>query len=199
MAQIIRSYPQMMIHKDTSPPFIHPMCHDPYTMRKDVPKSITNCTTLMDLFFGGTIESKTYTWRAIRMEQERLFNQYLKLPNSELLASVQALMIYAILSFSYGGTDDGEREMTLLHTVRTVSSHLSTVIGSGELSGAMPHEHQSWQQWRVEFDRTSEARELFALKDDGRLVRLKQRPGDLKRLRSPGKSGMPRPMVLAYW
>lgn len=75
LAQIIASFPYMMTNKETFPPFIHPRCHDYSQGRNEMSEILKDCMGLAHMFVTKKRESNKMFWRAVRMEQEKLFAQ----------------------------------------------------------------------------------------------------------------------------
>jgi hypothetical protein len=126
VVQTLRAFPQMMLRRQTFPPFIHPHWHRPSTAtRTAVPKPLANCMSVAHLFASLTSEIKPFLWRTIRAEQRRFIDEvgplfllkifslssyscetYLlgrqkihRFEKEELLAAIQAHMIYLIMRF----------------------------------------------------------------------------------------------------
>jgi hypothetical protein len=64
--QMLYAYPQMMLRRQTFPPFIHPHCHE-----KRLPDALGNCMSIAQLFAARTPETESFLWRTISAEEER--------------------------------------------------------------------------------------------------------------------------------
>ncbi|KAF4968606.1 hypothetical protein FSARC_4030 [Fusarium sarcochroum] len=70
--QMLYAYPQMMLRRQTFPPFIHPHWHEPR-----LPGTLANCMSIAQLFAARTPETEPFLWRMIAAEEERFRNELL--------------------------------------------------------------------------------------------------------------------------
>jgi hypothetical protein len=75
LAQMIASFPYMMMRKETFPPFIHPRCYDYSRSSNELPEMLKDCMGLAHMFHSKKRESNKVFWRSVRMEQEKLYTQ----------------------------------------------------------------------------------------------------------------------------
>lgn len=66
---IISSYPQMMLRRQTFPPFIHACWHLP-----QLPEKIASCMSIAQLFSARTPETRQFVWRTIYAEMQRFLD-----------------------------------------------------------------------------------------------------------------------------
>lgn len=64
--QMIYAYPQMMLRRQTFPPFIHPRWH-----QKHLPEALGNCMSIAQLFAARTPETGPFLWKMIDAEEGR--------------------------------------------------------------------------------------------------------------------------------
>jgi hypothetical protein len=64
--QMLYAYPQMMLRRQTFPPFIHPHWH-----LKTLPETLGNCVGISQLFAARTPETQPFLWRMVAAEEER--------------------------------------------------------------------------------------------------------------------------------
>jgi hypothetical protein len=64
--QMLYAYPQMMLRRQTFPPFIHPHWH-----QKHLPETLGNCMSIAQLFASRTPETEPFLWKMISAEQDR--------------------------------------------------------------------------------------------------------------------------------
>ncbi|KAF1990031.1 hypothetical protein K402DRAFT_325354 [Aulographum hederae CBS 113979] len=88
--RIFRTYPRMMERGDL-PPFIHPV-----QMQSKIPKPLANCRILLKLWAGGCRETKGFVTLIMKREMRRLIDDYRDFSESDILASLQALILYTI-------------------------------------------------------------------------------------------------------
>jgi hypothetical protein len=75
----IRSYPQMMLRRQTFPPFIHPHWHT------GLPENLVNCMSIAQLFVTRTLENSPFLWRTIDNEVSRFKNEVRDMEKSNIL------------------------------------------------------------------------------------------------------------------
>jgi hypothetical protein len=64
--QMLYAYPQMMLRRQTFPPFIHPHWH-----LKTLPETLGNCMSIGQLFAARTPETQSFLWRMVAAEEGR--------------------------------------------------------------------------------------------------------------------------------
>ena len=70
----LKSYPRMMLHHNTLPPFIHP--HQLYFSVGDLDNEpLTNCMNLVHMISSGYQGSRKLFWKNVRHECEQLLEQ----------------------------------------------------------------------------------------------------------------------------
>jgi hypothetical protein len=67
LSQAISAFPQMMLRRQTFPPFIHAHWHLP-----SLPETLANCMSIAQLFATRTTETRPFLWRTIGAEVKRL-------------------------------------------------------------------------------------------------------------------------------
>lgn len=67
LSQAISAFPQMMLRRQTFPPFIHAHWHLP-----SLPETLANCMSIAQLFATRTAETRPFLWRTIGVEVKRL-------------------------------------------------------------------------------------------------------------------------------
>ena len=70
IASIISAFPQMMLRRQTFPPFIHSFWH-----RIHLPDTLSNCMAIAHLFSIGSSETQRLLWRTVDQELEKFHNQ----------------------------------------------------------------------------------------------------------------------------
>lgn len=68
--QMLYAYPQMVLRRQTFPPFIHPHWHE-----KRLPDTLATCMSIAQLFAARTPETEPFLWRTISAEEERFREQ----------------------------------------------------------------------------------------------------------------------------
>jgi hypothetical protein len=67
---MIRPYPQMMMRRETFPPFIHP--HLTTNGEDGLPFPLKNCMSIAQMFFGQNADTRSFVWSTIRNEMNDL-------------------------------------------------------------------------------------------------------------------------------
>lgn len=68
--QMLRAFPQMMLRRETFPPFIHGHWYRPMSaMESALPEPLINCMGVAQVFVSHNLEIKPYLWRMIQSEQ----------------------------------------------------------------------------------------------------------------------------------
>jgi hypothetical protein len=73
-----KSYPLMMMHHNSLPPFIHPRLVSSEADNDDM-EALNNCISLLHILANGVPGSRKLFWRNVRMECERLHEQVRRL------------------------------------------------------------------------------------------------------------------------
>ena len=68
--QVLRAFPQMMLRRETLPPFIHGhWYHGPSATEPALPQPLLNCMGVAQVFASRILETKSFLWRTIQTEQ----------------------------------------------------------------------------------------------------------------------------------
>lgn len=66
LIQFLSAFPQMMLRRQTFPPFIHPYWHKPA-----LPEKLASCMGISQLFAARTPETRPFLWRIIEADERR--------------------------------------------------------------------------------------------------------------------------------
>jgi hypothetical protein len=73
LMQMLRAFPQMMLRRETLPPFIHGHWYRPSSATElSLPEPLVNCIGIAQIFASHNSESKPFLWRTIKQEQRSL-------------------------------------------------------------------------------------------------------------------------------
>lgn len=116
IAQMLCAFPQMMLRRETLPPFIHGHWYRDSTAGEPaLPKPLANCTGIAQVFASQSPECKTFLWDSIKTElhvsNEKVMSPsyynrgktncsqaaQLQFSREELLAATQAHLIYIMM------------------------------------------------------------------------------------------------------
>lgn len=67
---MIRPYPQMMMRRETFPPFIHPQLTA--DGEDELPFPLKNCMSIAQMFFARNADTRSFVWSTIRSEMDNL-------------------------------------------------------------------------------------------------------------------------------
>lgn len=67
---MIRPYPQMMMRRETFPPFVHP--HLKADGENGLPFPLKNCMSIAQMFFARNADTRSFVWSTIRSEMNDL-------------------------------------------------------------------------------------------------------------------------------
>lgn len=68
--QMVMAFPQMMLRRQTFPPFIHPHWQDQY-----LPEALASCMSISQLFASRTPETRAFLWRTVDAEEKRFLDE----------------------------------------------------------------------------------------------------------------------------
>ncbi|KAL3601701.1 hypothetical protein FPOAC2_05972 [Fusarium poae] len=139
--QMLYAYPQMMLRRQTFPPFIHPQWH-----QQILPDTLGNCMGIAQLFASRTAETGPFLWKMINAEQNRLRDKLCTFTPWEVHMCLQVMIIYMIMAMSDSNTDNKERIRTLFETVELIGSRFLNLTGSYS-SSEMTEPSTTWEDW----------------------------------------------------
>jgi len=144
--RVISTYPESMASIDTLPPFVHPQ----QVSRQKVPVPLANCisiTRMADSGFGDPFEEglSPLIRETVKKEADRLCNEFESYDDDDLLAAMQALMIYTIMLTRSSMQDTPQIDQTLFVAIQGVAYRMSTtgLLLPAEASGERP----CWPAW----------------------------------------------------
>lgn len=74
--QTLYSFPQMMLRRETLPPFIHGhWYHASGATEPTLPKPLVNCMGLAQVFAAHNLETRSFLWRTVQTEQRSMAEQ----------------------------------------------------------------------------------------------------------------------------
>ncbi|KAL7900526.1 hypothetical protein HDV64DRAFT_267582 [Trichoderma sp. TUCIM 5745] len=93
LSQAISAFPQMMLRRQTFPPFIHAHWHLP-----SLPETLANCMSIAQLFATRTAETRPFLWRTIGIEVNRLQDEVEYATLLELQNALQSVVLFVIMA-----------------------------------------------------------------------------------------------------
>lgn len=135
------AFPQMMLRRQTFPPFIHPHWHKPC-----LPEKLASCMSIAQLFVARTPETRIFLWRTIEAEEQRFRDEVMTLSAREIQPAVQAMIIYMIMAIIDQDAETQERGARMLETVEILSSRFRGLVdGYSKTEQAEPS--VMWEDW----------------------------------------------------
>ncbi|UKZ91161.1 uncharacterized protein TrAFT101_006155 [Trichoderma asperellum] len=149
ISHTLKSYPLMLLRSNTLPPFIHPSMITSENENAHM-EPLTNCLSLVHMISTGIQTSRKLFWKNVRMECERLSEEYIKLSKYELLTAMQALLIYVLIRLDEGATDYNSFDSLLLKAV-TVTAQRFNGFDDATFHTECAHCNNgleiSWKEW----------------------------------------------------
>ncbi|KAF5682424.1 putative short chain dehydrogenase family [Fusarium denticulatum] len=139
--QMLYAYPQMMLRRQTFPPFIHPHWH-----LKTLPETLGNCVGISQLFAARTPETQPFLWRMVAAEEERFREKLHTLSPRELHLCLEAMIIYMMMSMSEPDSESKERTSRLFETAELIGSRFLDHTGSYSTT-EISEPSSTWQDW----------------------------------------------------
>ncbi|KAH7123521.1 hypothetical protein B0J13DRAFT_566738 [Dactylonectria estremocensis] len=135
------AFPQMMLRRQTFPPFIHPHWHKPC-----LPEKLASCMSISQLFAVRTPETRLFLWRTINAEEQRFRDEAMTLSAREIQPAVQAMIVYMIMAIIDQDSETPQRGARMLETVEILSSRFRDLMG-GYSKTEQAEPSSSWEDW----------------------------------------------------
>ncbi|KAF5649400.1 short chain dehydrogenase family [Fusarium sp. NRRL 52700] len=139
--QMLYAYPQMMLRRQTFPPFIHPHWHE-----KTLPETLGNCMSISQLFAARTPETEPFLWRMVTAEEERFREKLQALSPREVHLCLEAMIIYMMMSMSEPDSGSNGRTSRLFETAELIGSRFLELAGHYSTS-ELSEPSSTWQDW----------------------------------------------------
>ncbi|TVY45895.1 hypothetical protein LSUB1_G000492 [Lachnellula subtilissima] len=146
----LRSYPHMIISRQSLPPFIHPYYgYGVSTSGNEIDTHqyglapLNNCAAIVKWYSAKNKDNIGFIWGTIRMEQERLLAEYSHYSDQDAVAALQAITVYFLLRIS----EDNERvtnfDIPLIYTMVEIAMKVKGVIRKYD----NPSFRVTWEDW----------------------------------------------------
>ncbi|KAI1070404.1 hypothetical protein LB507_010310 [Fusarium sp. FIESC RH6] len=119
--QMLYAFPQMMLRRQTFPPFIHPHWH-----QKHLPETLGNCMSIARLFAARTAETESFLWKMISAEEERFRDKLYTCSPYQVHLCLQAMIVYMIMAMG----DNKDCVSRLFETTELIGSRFLDLEGS---------------------------------------------------------------------
>lgn len=135
---ILRSYPLLAKDMNNPPPFIHPRCYGSEENGWALPKSLANAVAI------ASGDSQEDNLAQIRLEQRRISRELWDMGIEDLLSSLQALIIYALMRIADGPSTDQD-DIQLSQTLTHICGRIPSLPGlDAQLATFTP-----WRRWII--------------------------------------------------
>ncbi|KAL6697258.1 hypothetical protein J3F84DRAFT_282663 [Trichoderma pleuroticola] len=139
----IHAFPQMMMRRQTFPPFIYAHWHMP-----ELPETLANCMSIAQIYATRTPETRPFLWRMIGVELQRFQGEAETASMHSLQHCLQAIMQFIIMAI----TDQDAIALTwapkLIETFHILCSRIRTLL-NGEcftyFGETIPD--ATWEEW----------------------------------------------------
>ncbi|KAF4987992.1 hypothetical protein FGRMN_10040 [Fusarium graminum] len=139
--QTLYAYPQMMLRRQTFPPFIHPHWHE-----KRLPDTLGNCMSIAQLFAARTPETQPFLWRMIDAEEEHFREKLHLMSPREVHLCLQVMIIYMMMTMSESGVEGTERAPRLFETTELIGLRFLDLTGNYYTSD-QTEPSSTWEDW----------------------------------------------------
>ncbi|GAM42256.1 hypothetical protein TCE0_044r16051 [Talaromyces pinophilus] len=148
--EMIRTYPLMMLRTENLPPFIHGHWYRPSgNARSSLPEPLINCMGIAQIFASHNIESKRYLWHLVKLEQQSFIelNEHRKLSRDDLLAAIQAQVMYIIMRIFDNSKTDQSMNLEMLVTHEILCESLVQLCKEPFCLDERLHPSPNWEDW----------------------------------------------------
>ncbi|CAI6331973.1 unnamed protein product [Periconia digitata] len=156
----LRAYPRMMTRSNNLPPFIHRVgCGLHYSEQTALdgnnhsfaPLSpLAACADIARIFCSGNPTSNEFLWRSIDNEQRRIADELDRFSKGEILAAMQATLIYVIMRLMSFGPEYFERNRDLQKLTKTSCLRLHRPNICAHSPSHIRASRPTWEEWIFE-------------------------------------------------
>ncbi|TVY33874.1 hypothetical protein LSUB1_G005142 [Lachnellula subtilissima] len=145
--QMLCAFPQMMLRRETLPPFIHGHWYRASTATEPaLPKPLVNCTSIAQVFASQNLECKPFLWNSIKTELQ-VANEKTTQRESlreDLLAAIQAQLIYMMMRV----IDNSNRKADLnLDTYENLCESFKELCNEPFCQDERLYPSHTWEDW----------------------------------------------------
>ena len=142
IVEALYAIPNQMLRRETFPPFIYPHWSQPA-----LPESLAVCMHLAGIYSSRTPELRAFLWRTILTEQRRAAERIDTLSNQEILAQVQAGIVYLTMRL----VDEAMHDLEWTREMLTIQNILCTrFLENNEFCfchSEETHPSPTWEDW----------------------------------------------------
>ncbi|OKL64254.1 hypothetical protein UA08_00398 [Talaromyces atroroseus] len=121
--QMLCAFPQMMLRRETLPPFIHGHWYQTTSaIEPALPRPLVNCMGLAQVFASHNLETRLFLWHTGRAEQHSLAEKasQCQFSKDEHLAAIQALLVYIMMRVIDNSKIEPDLNLELLVTYQSL-------------------------------------------------------------------------------
>ncbi|KAH7068214.1 hypothetical protein BKA63DRAFT_521352 [Paraphoma chrysanthemicola] len=148
--QMLRAFPQMMIRRETFPPFIHGHWYRQLgTMEPPLPEPLVNCMGVAQVFVSHNPQTRPFLWRMIQSEQRsaaRKTEQRL-ISKHDLLAAIQAQLIYIMMRVIDSSEAEPGLNLQILVTYQNLCESFKSLCNQPFFQDERTYPSSSWEAW----------------------------------------------------
>ncbi|KAF2122558.1 hypothetical protein BDV96DRAFT_2257 [Lophiotrema nucula] len=146
--QALRALPTMMLRRNTFPWFIHSHAHllsnPPKT---SLPEALSTCMSISHMFASRMPETRPFLWCTIRAEYRRFINEMYNMSQYELLAAIQACMVYLIMCIVDQSPESEQNSLELLMAIHNLYVLFKEVGTGWTRLSELSHPSSNWEEW----------------------------------------------------
>ncbi|KAL7786457.1 hypothetical protein V8C43DRAFT_289921 [Trichoderma afarasin] len=139
----LRAFPEKMLIRENFPPFIHPLRHCP-----TLPEPLAVCMRIAQIFASRSADIEPFLWRTIESEQKRFLEEVHNYPEDDLLAAMQAHLIYIIMCVVGEAKHSQNWNQTMLLTFEALCDQLKKMQFEPFYRDESINPSLSWDEWR---------------------------------------------------
>ncbi|KAK9235720.1 hypothetical protein V1525DRAFT_409153 [Lipomyces kononenkoae] len=148
--QMLCAFPQMMLRRETFPPFIHGhWCYPSSATASALPKPLANCMGLAQIFVSHNLETRSFLWRTVREEQRSAAEKasQRQFSKRDHLAAIQALLIYIMMRVIDNSDIGLDLNLELLVTYQGLCDSFKDLCNEPFYQHERLCSSSSWQEW----------------------------------------------------
>ncbi|KAL9635777.1 MAG: hypothetical protein Q9164_003244 [Protoblastenia rupestris] len=146
--QSLRSFPTMMLRRETFPWFIHPHSQLLSKSTDDaLPEALSNCMSIAQMFASRTSETKKFLRQTIRAEYRKFISEMYHMSIYELLAAMQACMMYLLMYIIDYSPEDEVNARELLLALLDLYLLFKEVGGGCVNQSEVSKSNTGWKDW----------------------------------------------------
>lgn len=147
--RLLASFPAMAERKETLPPFIHPkMLSGGFgDEMQEPPDSLVNCMSVTQIWKLRHPHTRSFVWRTIKTELEKLWEKSDTYSNWSLLAAQQSILVYLLMRMMEGTQTPNDIDGLLLLTLHRVSKNLVHSVGNAEYIYGKANPVNTFAEW----------------------------------------------------